>query len=74
MNTEEKVRERVNELVMILFDAANSITITEGDGSGDLVDVYDEIKRQVGKINSAIGRYLDVDYTQELEYPDRYCD
>lgn len=76
MNKEEKVREQINELVEILFDAANMITSLENDGAGDLAEVFDEVERQVGYINSALGRYMDADreYTKELEYPDGYCD
>ena len=76
MDKEELVRDRINDLVMVLFDAADMITSLENDGGGDLAEVFDEIGRQVGNINSAIGRYLDADreYTKELEYPDGYCD
>ncbi len=76
MYKEEKVRDRINDLVMTLFDAADMITSLENDGAGDLAEVFDEIGRQVGNINSAIGRYLDADrkYTQEQEYPDGYCE
>jgi hypothetical protein len=76
MTKEEKVREEINELVMTLFDAADLITSLENDGAGDLAEVFDEIGRQVGNINKAIGHYLDADreYTKELEYPDGYCD
>ncbi len=76
MYYEEKERDRLHDFVFNLFDAADMITCLENDGGGDLAEVFDEIEKQVGNINSAKGRYLDADreYTQELEYPDGYCD
>ena len=75
MYKEEKVRDRINDLVMTLFDAADMITSLENDGKGDLADVFDEVGRQVEHIKSAVSRYLEADseYTHELEYPDGYC-
>jgi hypothetical protein len=74
--TEEQVRERVNDLVMTLFDAADMITSLENDGAGDLAEVFDEVGRQVLNINRALGKYLDADrdYIKDLEYPDGYCE
>lgn len=62
---EEIIRERVNDLVMTLFDAADMITSVEDDGAGDLEEVFEEIKRQVSNINNSLNRYLG-----ELEEPD----
>ena len=67
---EEIIRERVNDLVMTLFDAADLITSVEDDGAGDLEEVFEEIKRQVGNINSSLNRYLgelEVDEDEEEE-------
>ena len=66
MNKEEKVREQINELVMTLFDAADMITSLEDDGAGDLEKVLEEVRRQVGHINGALGRYLDADRDYNL--------